>query len=240
MAEVEGSRVYRLDLRQRFVCLARGGVGGLGRDLRAGPSGRDVHVVDGISDEQRIFGWGVEDAVALGMPGGVDRVQSSRHVELVAVVERDDLRDLRLLGGSVGDHVAQRAATVGVLEHAEHGQRRALGLLGLALPGAVAVGAVDVHRDPVRPLQRAGESDVVGVGVGQDNRPDVIDRAAHFRQGGLQRAAVAAQPSVDQRDLAVLLEQEEVHEFRSHRVDHRRGPLAVVGGMRGARMMCSW
>ena len=134
----------------------------------------------------------VEDAVALGMPGGVNYSQSSWHVELVAVVERDDLRDLGLLGASVGDVVAQRPTAVGVLEHAEHGQRRSFGLLGLAVPGALAVCSVDVDRDPVCLLQLAGESDVVGVGVGQDDRFDVVDRAAHFGQGGLQGVAVSA------------------------------------------------
>jgi hypothetical protein len=74
-----------------------------------------------------------------------------------------------------------------VLEHAEHGQRRSLGVLDLALPGALAVCSVDVDRDPVRLLQLAGESDVVGVGVGQDDRFDVVDRACRGIRLGRRR-----------------------------------------------------
>jgi len=37
--------------------------------VRAGLSGDEVEVVDGVSDEQRVLEWRVEDAVALGMPG---------------------------------------------------------------------------------------------------------------------------------------------------------------------------
>ena len=106
--------------------------------MPAGLPGDDVEVVDGVSDEQRVLEWRVEDAVALGMPGGVNDSQSSRHVELVAVIERDDLQDLGLLGPTVGDRVAQRPPAVGVLEHRQHGQRRSLGVLGLALPRALA------------------------------------------------------------------------------------------------------
>src|SRR5664279_634607 len=112
VAEVESLSVQFLDPGQRFVCLVGGGVGGRGGEVRAGLSGDDVEVVDGVSDEQRVLEWGVEGAVALGMPGGVNDSQSSWHVELVAVVERDDLRDFGLLGSSVGDHVAQRATAV--------------------------------------------------------------------------------------------------------------------------------
>lgn len=81
----------------------------------------------------------------------------------------------------------------------------------------------------MRLLQLAGEPDVVGVGVGQDDRFDVVDRAAHVGQGGLQGVAVSAQAGVDERDLAVLLEQEEVPEFRSQRADHRWGLLGEPG-----------
>ena len=96
-----------------------------------------------------------------------------------------------------------------------------LGLLGASVGDHVA--------------QRAGEPDVVRVGVGQHDRFDVIDRAAHLGQGGLQGVAVSTQAGIDESDLAVLLEHEEVHKLRSQRADHRQVLLcepeqvAVVG-----------
>ena len=91
---------------------------------------------------------------------------------------------------------------------------------------------MNVHRDPLCLLQLAGESDMVRVGVGQDDRFDVVDRAAHFCQGGLQGVAVSAQAGVDERDLAVLLEQKEMPEFRSQHADHRGPTLSGAGGRR--------
>ena len=190
----------------------------------------DVEVVHGVSDEQGIVERGVEDTVAIGVAGGVNRAQPSRHVELVAVVEGDHLRHLGLLGGPVGDHVAQRAAALCVPEHREDRQRRPFGLLGLALAGALAVRPVDVDRDPAGPLQLAGESDVVGVGVREDDRLDVVDRAAHFGKRRLEGVAVAAHACVDERQLAVLFERVEMHELRSQRADHRGTTLSSAGG----------
>jgi len=68
--------------------LVGGGVRGGGREAPAGPSGDDMDVVDGVANEEGVVGRGVEDAVPVGVAGGVDRPEPSGDVELVAVVKR--------------------------------------------------------------------------------------------------------------------------------------------------------
>ena len=62
---------------------------------------------------------------------------------------------------------------------------------------------------------------MVGIGVGQHDRLDVVDRSPDAGQRRLERVAVAADPGVDERDLAVLFQQVEVHEFGAEHMDHR-------------------
>jgi hypothetical protein len=89
VAEVHSAGGEFFDFGEGFIGLVGGGVRGGGRDVPAGLSGDDVDVVDGVADEQRVVGWGVEDAVPVGVArirallpagrgrrdhGGVDRL----------------------------------------------------------------------------------------------------------------------------------------------------------------------
>ena len=109
-ARIQRLRFDLLDPGERFVRLVGGRIRGPGRNLRAAVAAEDVEVVHGVANEQGIVERGIEDTVAIGVAGGVNRAEPSRHVELVAVVEGDHLRHLGLLCRSVGDHVAQRTA----------------------------------------------------------------------------------------------------------------------------------
>jgi inorganic pyrophosphatase len=56
-------------------------------------AGDDVDVVDGVADEQRVLVGCVEDAVPIGVAGGVDHAEPTRHVELITVIKADHLGD---------------------------------------------------------------------------------------------------------------------------------------------------
>jgi hypothetical protein len=66
VAEVHGAGGEVFDFGEGFIGLVGGGVRGYGRDVPAGLSADDVDVVDGVADEQRVVGRGVEDAVRVG------------------------------------------------------------------------------------------------------------------------------------------------------------------------------
>ena len=62
---------------------------------------------------------------------------------------------------------------------------------------------VDEDRRAALAPDPLGEPDVVGMAVGQHDRPDVLERAAHRRELGRKVAPVRGGAGVDDRDLAV-------------------------------------
>ena len=59
--------------------------------------------------------------------------------------------------------------------------------------------ALHVDRDAELLAEAVGEPDVVGVAVGQHDRPDVGLRPAHRRELALEVAVLAGHPGVDDR-----------------------------------------
>ena len=67
-----------------------------------------------------------------------------------------------------------------------------------------------------------GEADVIGIAVGQYHAADVGDRAAHLGELGQEIAPLAGHAGVDQRELAVLLDEVGVDEVGSNPVQRGR------------------
>ena len=63
------------------------------------------------------------------------------------------------------------------------------------------------HGDALFAAQALGKTDVVDVGVGQDERPHVRERATHRRKLVRQIVPVTGRARVDDGDLAAVLDQ---------------------------------
>ena len=87
---------------------------------------------------------------------------------------------------------------------------------------------MDADRDAVLRADALGEADVVGVPVREDQGADILDAAPHGRQLAEQVTVVAGHASVDDRDLAGLLDQVAVDVVVAKAMQGRReshGPL---------------
>ncbi len=85
------------------------------------------------------------------------------------------------------------------------------------------VGPVDQHGPPAFAPRQLREADVIGVAVGEDDCPDVLEAAAHRRELGREQPPQAGGAGVDDRDLAGVLDQVGIDDaVRTHAVDPRR------------------
>ena len=90
--------------------------------------------------------------------------------------------------------------------------------------GKGGVELVDGHRQvPLRP-GALGEADVVGVAVGQHDRPDVVEAPAHRGQLREQLRPVARHPRVDDRDGPGFLEEVGVDQAAAEPMESRGDP----------------
>ncbi len=146
--------------------------------------------------------------------------------------EGRDLGQRRDPQGAVARAVGEEAEERPDLHRTPAGHR----LLDLAA-GAPGVELVDEDRDATFAAESLGEADVVGVPVGQDDRPHVVERATHRGQLGRQVAPEAGQAGVDDRDLAALFDEVAVDEARAEPVERLRElhrDLPVVYGLRSS------
>ena len=92
-------------------------------------------------------------------------------------------------------------------------------LLGHLAARACGVGLVDVDRDARLPAEAFGHAGVVGVTVGQHDRPDVVERAAHPAQLVDELLPLAREAGVDDRDLACVVDEVDVDDVGADLVD---------------------
>jgi hypothetical protein len=121
------------------------------------------------------------------------------HVERRPVAERRDLGEGLLAEAALSDAEEQ--------ECDERTDPDLAGHLVLRLhfaPGHGRVELVDPRRHPELDAEPLGEADVVGVAVGQDHCPDVVERPAHCCELRREVAPETRQPGVDDRDLRAV------------------------------------
>jgi hypothetical protein len=132
----------------------------------------------------------------------VDDPRRARDVERRAIAERRDLRERLRAERALPDAEQQ--------EPDERPDPRLPGLLVLRLDlaaGHRGVELVDLREDRTLDAEALGETDVVGVAVRQNERPDIVEAPAHRRELGRQIAPVPGQAGVDDRDLAAVLDE---------------------------------
>ena len=189
-----------LDPRERRERLGR--VARERGDLRPDRAARDGVRRERIADEQRVLAGEVECRAPRGVARDVDDPRRARDVERRAVTERRDLGEGRR---------PERAVTRAEQQEPDERPDPDLpGLLALRLDLAAGHRRVElVDRGQDRPLaaESLGEAEVVAVAVGQHERPDVVERAAHRGQLAREVGPVAGHAGVDDRHLARLLDQ---------------------------------
>ncbi len=112
-------------------------------------------------------------------------------------------------------------------------RRRLLQILPLGVPD---LGGVAVHRGAMGFREPDGRTEVVDVGMGQQDRAEVVDAEAELPQRVQHLVAAAGEPGVDQQDAVAVGDQRPVDEVGVGEVD------AVGDGAQGrchAASLCS-
>src|SRR5207253_3338526 len=136
----------------------------------------------------------------LAVAGKMNDARRTGYVERGTVAERGDLEDRRRAEHPLRQREADEPD--GRKPDAEH-----LLVLGFRLaPSHLRVELVHAHRYPLFAAQALGEADVIDVRVGEHERSNVGERAAHRCELVREIVPIAGGSSVHDRDLAALLE----------------------------------
>ena len=190
------------------------GLRGIRRDHRPGLPVRDRDGGERVADQEGVACRDMEGRAPRRVTREVDDRRGARDVEGDAIAVGRDLADVDRL----------EAAPTQAEEHEPQERDRAdrtaasRRVLHLAA-GQCGVELVDRHREAALGPGALGEADVVGVPVGQDDGPDVVQGATHRRQLGQQVRPVAGHPRVDDRDAAGLLEEVHIDQARAESTD---------------------
>jgi hypothetical protein len=185
-------RVDGADAVKRGDCLR--GVERERRRLGTGHAGEHVAGGHGVADEQRVDGGDVDRDAPRRVAWHVDDPRLAGDVKHLAVLDREQVAGRRDLEPALAGRVPQEAEHRPGLDWTPAAVR----LLHLEV-GAVVVGREQVGRDALLARQPAGEADVVGVAVREDQRPHVIEGQAELCEFPAQQLPVTGQPRVDDR-----------------------------------------
>ena len=152
----------------------------------------------------------MERGTARRVTGHEDDPRRTRQVERGAVAVCRDFADPRDAQQPVGGREHQELQERRDLDRAEP-----LGRVRDLATGECRIELVDEDRRRALAADPLGEADVVGVAVGKHHRPDVVERAAHGGQFAREIAPVRGRAGVDDRHLAVRLDQVRIDEAPS-------------------------
>src|SRR6266568_3661691 len=186
------------------------------RKLRSRLSGQHVQGRESVANEERALRLNVQRRAPLAMARNVDHARRAGHIKSRAVPKRSYLGDRRRTKHPLRKREAdetQRRET-----DPEHFLVLRLGFAACHL----RIELVHAHRDPSLAPQALSETDVIDVGVGENEGANVGHRSAHGGKLRREIVPVAGRAGVDDRDLTAFLEEVRVDEAGSDPVDPRR------------------